>query len=85
MTIVHMTCCDDRETLCGFLDDVRLPGDYLLEGEEWCLACLRLDNRNTPCGNPLCRLRTIRDRFTYALRQGRPLLAVRQLWRLRIR
>ena len=86
LTVMHMTCCSDWWSLCQrfMADEEESPFDFLREGEEWCLTCLRLDNDSAPCSNRLCRHRPMYARFRFALSEGQPLLAVRQLWRPRI-
>lgn len=83
--VVHMVCCDENWSLC----DEDLTGDTdpvtngLGEREEWCLKCLRQDNANHPCSDPLCPLRPRSERFRYLWRRRQHRQAVGQLlsWR----
>lgn len=87
MDIMHVTCCDDGWALCsqfvGF--DEEAEYGHLREGEEWCLGCLRLDNDETPCPNPLCPLRSRTERIRWCLSANLWGQAVRQLWKPKIR
>jgi hypothetical protein len=52
---VHVTCCRPGIALCG----KRLEGEFCDDSEPTdCIRCEVIDEANTPCGAPFCRVRS---------------------------
>jgi hypothetical protein len=53
---IHIVCCNPRVALCG----ENLGGDFADDAEATtCTACVVEEEREAPCGAPLCFLRCL--------------------------